>query len=134
MAATHATAQHVAASSMLGPAAWAVGGLALDNILTLPKTLGKKIGTGIQTVLNGDFDQWTGDVLQKAFDELLDPKKFTKCVGASMRGNVLIPGVVDTFGNPVEVEDLKDEVGLLEKIADEVHTTNSIGMAGRLNY
>jgi hypothetical protein len=83
--------------------------------------------------LNGNFDQWTGDVLQKAFNELLDSKKFIKSVGASMLGNVLIPGVVDTFGNPVEVGDLKDEVELIEKIADEVHMANSIGMGRRLN-
>ena len=122
MTATQAAAQHVAVASTINPAAgWVVGGLALYKILTLPRTLGKKLGVDIQTILNGNFGQWTDDVLQRAFEDLIDPKKFMKSVGGPMLDSVVVTGVQDAFGNPVDVGELKDDVDLIKKIAEEVH-------------
>ncbi|KAF4628385.1 hypothetical protein G7Y89_g9769 [Cudoniella acicularis] len=131
--ATHTTAQHVAAASMLGPAAWAVGGLALYKILALPKTLEKKLGTEIQTILTGNFSQWSSDMLKRAFDDLIDPKKLVKSIGASMLDSVVIPGAYDVFGNQVVVGELKDHMDLIEEIADRARITNPIGLERPLN-
>jgi len=128
IAAAHATAQHVAASSVLGPAAGVVAGLALYKIYMLPKTLGRKLGLEIQEILNGNFSQWTEDVLQKAFDDLIDSKKFAKSVGASMLDNVVITGVQDTLGNPVDVGDIKDEVELIGDVVEEMHIGKPTGL------
>ncbi|PMD45663.1 hypothetical protein L207DRAFT_578569 [Hyaloscypha variabilis F] len=107
IAAAHVTVQHVAASSALSPAAGLVAGLALYKMFTLPKTLGRKFGMEIQNVLNGNFSQWTEDVLQKAFD------------ACSIRRRVQ-----DTLGNPVDIGDLKDEVELIRDVAKEMHIGN----------
>ncbi|KAN0112382.1 hypothetical protein V8E51_005333 [Hyaloscypha variabilis] len=114
LAAAHATAQHVAALSVLSPAARLAAGLALYKMYTLPKTLGRKLGVEIQKILNSNFSQWTEDVLQKSFDDLLDSKKFVKSVG-----------VQGTLGNPVDVGDLKDELELIGDVAKEMHIGNS---------
>lgn len=75
IAAAHTTAQHVAASSVLGPAAGVAPGLALYKAFTLPETLGRKLVMEIEKISNGNFSQWTEYIFQKAFDDLLDSKK-----------------------------------------------------------
>ena len=82
----------------------------------------------IQKILNGNFSQWTEDMLQRAFDDLLDSKKFVKSVGTSILNDVVITGVQELLGNPVDVGDLKDEVELIGDVAKEIHVGNPTGL------
>ncbi|KAH7136549.1 hypothetical protein EDB81DRAFT_762211 [Dactylonectria macrodidyma] len=91
-----------AASSLLGPAAWLIGGsYALYKILTLPKTLGKKLGVAVQDQLNGNFKNWAGNAFDKAFKELLNPTLWSKGLINDMADEGIFDAIDEKFDHPL---------------------------------
>jgi hypothetical protein len=79
MIATHMTA--ASAGAILGPIAWVAGGTyVLYKILTIPETLGEKLGDAVAAKLNSDFRTWTEKALQSYVNNLKDPEAIMKSV------------------------------------------------------
>ena len=77
--AAHMTA--ASAGAFLGPAVWiAGGGYIFYKIVTIPDTLGEKLGVALADTMRGEFRPWTETALENCFEKMTDPEELLKSV------------------------------------------------------
>lgn len=121
MVATHMATASVGA--FLGPLAWGIGGsIVFYKIMTIPETLGEKLGDALAANLGGDFRDWTEKAVQSYVDQLQDPEKLLEEVIKSEMDNFLPDIVTEVVGDVPKYAPYDD----LEKESKKV-----VGYAGK---
>ena len=110
--ATHMTA--ASAGAFLGPLVWvAGGGYVFYKIVTIPDTLGEKLGNALADDMRGQFRPWTKKALEACFEKMADPEELLKSV---VKGEMdiflpdILSEVVDTPSKRPSYEDVQNDV------------------------
>lgn len=108
----HMTA--AAAGAFLGPLVLAAGGAyVFYKIMTIPETLGKKLGEALADNMRGEFRPWTEKALEACFEKLTDPEEMLNSVIKSELDTFLpeiLSELKDTKSSPPAYEDVQKDV------------------------
>lgn len=112
LVAGHMTA--AAAGAFLGPFVLATGGaIVFYKIVTIPKTLGKKLGDALADNMRGEFRPWTEKALEACFEKFTDPEEMLNSVIKSEMDTFLpeiLGEVKNTKSSPPDYEDAQTAV------------------------